>query len=60
LVTVVCRAGHEKGLLVAEEYHLLDLPEARRCLSTLSRPRRPVAACRDACVAIADRVIPRM
>jgi hypothetical protein len=25
LVTVACRAGHENGLLVAEEYHLLAI-----------------------------------
>jgi hypothetical protein len=60
LVTVACRAGYENGLLVAEECHLLDLPEARGCLSTLSRPTRPVAACRDTCVTSACRAIPRM
>jgi hypothetical protein len=48
VVTVACRAGHEDGLLVVEEYHLPDRPEARGCLSTLLRPRRPVAVCRDA------------
>jgi hypothetical protein len=60
LVTVACRAGHENGLLVAGEYHLLDLSEARGCLSTVSRPRRPVAVCRDARVTSACRVIPRI
>jgi hypothetical protein len=60
LITVACRAGYEKGLLVAEEYHLLDRPEARECLSTVSRPRRPVAACRDVRVMSACRAIPRI
>ena len=60
LITVACRAGYEKGLLVAEEYHLLDRPEARECLSTVFRPRRPVAVCRDVRVMSGCRVIPRM
>lgn len=60
LVTMACRAGQENGLLVAEEFHLLDLPEARGCLSTVLRPRRPVAACRGVRVMAACRTIPQM
>jgi hypothetical protein len=60
LVTVACRAGYENGLLVAEEYHLPDRPEARGCLSTVLKLRRPVAACRDVRVMLVCRAIPRM